>query len=309
LRSLQQGADRVSFLRGGKSHRSGNRQLVTPPAQTGTRDHLPNALPGHLYAVIATIHEDHEKLVVRPTSHEICGAESAFHSLCHDVQNGGGGLATVGGAEVLQAVYLNGEDAEWKVIAGETREIFAQVKLGELLIGDAGGFVHATMGGQGVPIAVSIRGKLLLVKTLRHSDDGAARIADRSNPHHHVDRMSLFVAQLHLRFVRLALMHGSSEWTGCAAGDTALTVAVNENIVPPGVPDYFVPLVSSQPFSPLVPEPNCPVSIGHTDTRLQAVQHDAENLRILKIRHKKLEDAAKVVIGKKGSVLQSLRWS
>jgi hypothetical protein len=99
--------------------------------------------------------------------------------------------------------------------------------------------------------------------------------------------MSLFVAQLHLRFVSLALMHGSSEWTSCATSDTALTVAVDENIVPPGVPDYFVPLVSSQPFSALVPEPNCSVSIRHTDTRLQAVQHGAENLRILKVRHKK----------------------
>ena len=88
-------------------------------------------------------------------------------------------------------------------------------------------------------------------------------------------------------------MHGSSERTGRATGDTALTVAVNENIVPPGAPDYFVPLVSGQPFSPLVPGPNDPVSIRHTDPILQAVQHGAENLRILKVRHKKLENAAK----------------
>jgi hypothetical protein len=99
--------------------------------------------------------------------------------------------------------------------------------------------------------------------------------------------MSLFVAQLHLRFLRLALMHGSSERASRATGDTALTVAVDENIVPPGMPDYFVPLVSSQPFSPLVPEPNGPISIRHTDAILQAVQHGAENLRIFKVRHKK----------------------
>jgi hypothetical protein len=124
-----------------------------------------------------------------------------------------------------------------------------------------------------------------------------------------VDRMSFFVAQLHLRFLRPALMHGSSERTSRATGDTALTVAVNENIVPPGVPDYFVPLVSSQPFSTLVPGPNDPVSIRHTDPVLQAIQHGAENLRILKVRHKKLEDAAKILIGRKRSVLQSFRWS
>jgi hypothetical protein len=84
---------------------------------------------------------------------------------------------------------------------------------------------------------------------------------------------------------------------------------VDENIVPPGVPDYFVPLVPGQPFSTLVPGPNDPVSIRHTDPVLQAIQHGAENLWILKVRHKKLEDAAKILIGRKRSVLQSFRWS
>ena len=62
-----------------------------------------------------------------------------------------------------------------------------------------------------------------------------------------------------------------AERTSRATGNTALTVAVDENIVPPGASDYLVPLVRGQPFRPLVPEQNFPVSIGHADAGLQAV--------------------------------------
>jgi hypothetical protein len=86
-----------------------------------------------------------------------------------------------------------------------------------------------------------------------------------------------------------------------------LTIAVDENIVPPGVSDYLVPLVPGQPFSALVPEPNFAVSIRHTDAGLQAIQHGAKNLRILKVGHRKLENAAEVLIGNKRRGLQAAK--
>jgi hypothetical protein len=45
------------------------------------------------------------------------------------------------------------------------------MELGELMIGDGSSLVDATVFGQSVPIAVSLGGKLLLVKTLDNACD------------------------------------------------------------------------------------------------------------------------------------------
>jgi hypothetical protein len=119
------------------------------------------------------------------------------------------------------------------------------------------------VGGQSLLIAVPIGSKFLLIKTLRNSDDGAAFIAYGSDPHQHVHRMSFFVAQLHFRLVRLALVHGSGERTSRATADATLAITVHENIVPARAPDDLVLLVSGKPFSALIPEQDFPVSIGN----------------------------------------------
>jgi hypothetical protein len=46
-----------------------------------------------------------------------------------------------------------------------------------------------------------------------------------------MNRMTFFVPQLHLRFLRLALMEGSPDGTGCATGNTTLIVTTLQNIV------------------------------------------------------------------------------
>ena len=102
------------------------------------------------YTGIGAVDQNRDELIVRPTSDEIAGPKSAPHSLRNHMQNGGACQLAVGGAEVVQALNLNRKDAEWKVVAREGREIFAQVELGVLVIWKTGGFVHAPVRGQSV---------------------------------------------------------------------------------------------------------------------------------------------------------------
>jgi hypothetical protein len=204
--------------------------------------------------VIATVDQNREELIVRPTSNEITGPKSILHGLSNYVQHCIACGRTVGGSKVRQAIYLNEDDAEGKVVAREAREILPQVELGELVIGDAGGFVHAAMRRQSVAIAVPLGGKVLFVKTLRDSDDRAVRVAQGSNPHQHMNRMSFFMAQLHFCFLRLALVQGPANGTRSAASDTTLIVTPHQNIVAAGASHDLMPLVPGEPFGTLVPE-------------------------------------------------------
>ena len=101
-------------------------------------------------------------------------------------------------------------------------------------------------------------------------------------------------------------MQGSTDGASGATSDTASIVTLHQNIVAAGAPNHFVALMPGQPFGALVPKENFPVPIRHRDAGLQAVQHRAEELWILKVRHsKKPEGVAGVLIGRKRSVLQS----
>jgi hypothetical protein len=106
------------------------------------------------HAAIAAIDQNREELILRPASQEIARAKSIPHGLSNHAQDGIAGLVAVGCSEVLQPVYLNGDDAEWKVVARKTGEILAQVESGELVIGDAGGLVYAAMRGQSVIVPI-----------------------------------------------------------------------------------------------------------------------------------------------------------
>jgi len=127
------------------------------------------------------------------------------------------------------------------------------------------------MRGQSVAIAVPLGGKALFVKALGDADDRAMGIAKGSNPHQHVNRMSFFMAQLHLCFLGLALEQGSADGTGCATSDATSVVTLCQDIVAAGAPHHFVPLMPGEPFGSLVPEHDLPVSIRHRHPGLQAV--------------------------------------
>jgi hypothetical protein len=90
---------------------------------------------------------------------------------------------------------------------------------------------------------------------------------------------------LHLGFLRLALVQGLADRTGCAASGTTLIVTLHQDIVPAGASDDLVPLVPGYSFCALVPEQYLPASVGDRDARLQAVQHGAEDLWILEFGH------------------------
>jgi hypothetical protein len=94
------------------------------------------------------------------------------------------------------------------------------------------------------------------------------------------------VPQLHLGFVGLPLVQGSDERTGCAASNTTLVVTVRQNIVATGVAYNLMAFVPCKPFGPLVPEKNLSLPIRDRNTSLQTVQYHAEDLWILKIRHR-----------------------
>src|SRR5579864_5586203 len=66
-----------------------------------------------------------------------------------------------------------------------------------------------------------------------------------------------------------------------------------------------MPLMAGKPFCALVPEQDLSASVRHRHADLQAVQHGAEHLWILKVRHRSLEGAAGILIGRKRTVLQA----
>jgi hypothetical protein len=72
---------------------------------------------------------------------------------------------------VRQTINLNDNDAKRQMVAGKTGKILPQVELGELMIGDGSGLVDAPVLSQSVPVAVSLGGKFLLVKTLDDAGD------------------------------------------------------------------------------------------------------------------------------------------
>jgi hypothetical protein len=226
--------------------------------------------------VIAAVDQNREELILGPTAHEIAGPKSILHGLSNYAQNCITRGRAVGGSKVRQAIDLNEDDAEWELVAREAGQIFPQVEMSELMIGDAGAFVHTAMLGQGVTVAVSLCAKALFVKTLRDAQDRAVGIAQGSKPHQHMHGMTFFVAQLHLPFLGLALVQGSPDGTSCAAGDTTLIVTLWQNVVPAGAPHDLMPLVPGKPFGALVPEQDFPVSIRHRHTRLQTVQDSSE---------------------------------
>jgi hypothetical protein len=127
------------------------------------------------------------------------------------------------------------------------------------------------MRGQVAQITIAIRGKSLSIKIFRQSNDGAALIANRRDPHENVNRVSLFMAELHACFFGLAVLHRSAEGTVGAARDATLAIAVVQDTVMTGPPDYVVALVASNRFRTLVPEQYLPVAIHDRDSCLQAV--------------------------------------
>jgi hypothetical protein len=56
--------------------------------------------------------------------------------------------------------------------------------------------------------------------------------------------MPFFVPQLHFCFLSLAFMQGARDGTGCAAGNTALAVTLQQNIVAARTSHHLMPLVS-----------------------------------------------------------------
>jgi hypothetical protein len=101
-----------------------------------------------------------------------------------------------------------------------------------------------------------------------------------------MNRMSFFVTQLHTGFLGLALAQGSGKRTGCAASHATLVVTVPQNIVATGVAYNLMAFVPSKPFGSLIPEQDFSLPIRDVNTCLQTVQHHAEDLWILKIRHR-----------------------
>ena len=248
-------------------------------------------------------------MILGPTSHEIAGPESTLHGLSNHAQDSVARWRAVGRSKMRQAIHPDEDDAEGEMVTGETSEILPDVELGELVIRDVGAFVDAAVRGQSVAIAVPLRAKTLFVKTLRDADDRAMEIAQRSQPHQHVNRMSFFMAQLHFCFLGLAFVQGAADRASCAARDTTLIVTLHQNIVTTRTPHDLVPLVPGHPFGALVPELDLSVSVGHGHAGLQAVQHDSKDLRILKFRHRSFRGRAGVLIGRNRAVLQAKRGS
>jgi len=60
---------------------------------------------------------------------------------------------------------------------------------------------------------------------------------------------------------------------------------VHQNIVAAWATHHVVPHVTGNAFRTLIPKENSPISIHHIDPSLQAVQHGAEYLWVLKFRH------------------------
>jgi hypothetical protein len=88
--------------------------------------------------------------------------------------------------------------------------------------------------------------------------------------------------------LRLPLVQGSSERAGCAASHTTLIVTIHQNIVATRVSHDVMAFVPGKPFGPLIPEQDFPLPVRDVNTRLQTVQYHAEDLWILKIRHREI---------------------
>src|SRR5579864_5438091 len=239
--------------------------------------------------MIATIDEDDQELIIDPASHEVGRPKSVLHGLRNHAQNGITGRPAVVGSKVLQSVDLNCDHAEWKPVARKTGEILGQMKLGEIMIGNAADFVHTTVRRQGAEIAVPFRGKFAFIKTFHKTNDRVMRIPDGRNQHSYVHGMALFMAQLHLRILRLALLQSMANGTGSVASNTTLVVTVNQDVVAATAADDLMPFMASNPFRALVPEKDFPGSIHHTNASLEDVQDRAKNLWILKFRHRSYE--------------------
>src|SRR5580698_8815014 len=100
-------------------------------------------------------------------ANKVVGPQTLSDGFRDHAQNRGFRFAAIRRAEMFQLIYLQSHDAEREVIGGVAGKGFTQMKLREALIGNAGGFIQASIYGKVVLMAVAAGGKLPFIKTLR----------------------------------------------------------------------------------------------------------------------------------------------
>ena len=97
--------------------------------------------------------------------------------------------------------------------------------------------------------------------------------------------MTLLVAEVHQGVADPAFVHGLGKGTGADAKNAVLLVTMREDIFATGTADDIMTPVAGDSLRAIVPEQNLSVAPDQVHSGLQAVQHGAEDVRILKFRH------------------------
>ena len=97
--------------------------------------------------------------------------------------------------------------------------------------------------------------------------------------------MTLLVTKEHQGLADLTFVHGPGKGTGGTAKNAVLLIALSQDIFAAGAADDIMTPVAGDSLRAIVPEQNLSVSPDQVHAGLQAVQHGAEDVRILKFRH------------------------